>query len=347
MPLTSQSTGLQESLRVGSIFLALVVLSALTIALSLLTGPASLEDPFFREVLLGLRATRTAAAFLTGSCLSIAGVVVQGLFHNPLASPSIIGTTAGANLGARLAVLAGVTLPMASISPWFPSEHWTQQSLLPLGCVGGAVLALCILLALTRSGDNRISLLLTGFLLSSLFVSVGGLVTSLLQDRWELSRAILSFSLGDVSNVSNQQIGAAAPLAAVGAVMAWLWARPLDLLLTGPDEAQSLGLDVKLAQRWAVVWISLLTAAAVIVGGNIGFVGLIIPHALRPIIGVQHHRLIAASALAGGGFVTLCDILCRVLPGRTEMPLGVVTGVIGAPCFLWLLLRNRRTAYAA
>jgi len=132
----------------------------------------------------------------------------------------------------------------------------------------------------------------------------------------------------------------------VGGALAWTWAVPLDLMLTGEEEARSLGAEVSAIRRWVVVWTAILTAAAVSLGGNVGFVGLVVPHALRPLVGLTHRRLIPASALGGGIFVVCCDVLCRVLPGRSEVPLGVITGLVGAPTFLWLLLKHRRESYA-
>jgi iron complex transport system permease protein len=134
----------------------------------------------------------------------------------------------------------------------------------------------------------------------------------------------------------------AAPLVAAGLGASWLLARPLDLLLSGEDEAATLGVDVAVARRWAVVWSATLVGAAVSLGGNVGFVGLLVPHVLRGLVGAEHRRLIPASALGGAAFVAACDVLARAVPSRTEMPLGVITGLFGAPMFLALLLRTWR-----
>jgi ABC-type Fe3+-siderophore transport system permease subunit len=325
----------------GLVYSGLVAAALLAAALSLSVGHGNLSDGSLREVLLRLRANRLIAAFLAGAALAVAGVLVQGLFRNPLASPSVIGTSAGASLGGRLSlVLTQVLLASGSV-PWLSPEL-----LLPSGCILGALAALGVLFAVTRVKDDLVVLLLTGFLLSSLFLSLEGFVTSLAQERWELSRAVLSFALGDVSGVGPRQIALAAPLVAIGCALAWTWSAPLDLMLTGEEEARSLGAEIGALRRWVVVWTAILTAAAVAIGGNVGFVGLVVPHALRPLVGVTHRRLIPAAALAGGTFVVLCDVLCRVLPGRSEIPLGVITGLVGAPTFLWLLIRHRRDSYA-
>ena len=333
--------GLTVRAPLGLIYAGLVSAALISCALSLWVGHGDLADESMRDILLRLRAHRLLAAFLAGTALAVAGVLVQGLFRNPLASPSIIGTSAGASLGGRLSLLATHLMLATGSVPWLSPEL-----LLPLGCILGALGALAVLFMVTRVSDDLVVLLLTGFLLSSLFISLEGFVTSLAQERWELSRAVLSFALGDVSGVGPRQIALAAPLVAIGCTLAWTWSIPLDVMLTGEEEARSLGVELGALRRWVVVWTAVLTAAAVSIGGNVGFVGLVVPHALRPLVGVTHQRLIPAAALGGGTFVVLCDILCRVVPGRSEIPLGVITGLVGAPTFLWLLLKQRRDVYA-
>jgi len=309
--------------------------------LSLAVGHGDLGDSSLRGVLLELRGNRMAAAFLAGAALSVAGVLVQGLFRNPLASPSVIGTSAGASLGGHVALLA-TQLFLGSGG----SSHLPAELSLPFGCITGALGALGLLFVVTRVRDDLVVLLLTGFLLSSLFMSLEAFATSLAQERWDLSRAVLSFALGDVSGVGPRQVALAAPLVVIGCTLAWTWSAPLDLMLSGEEEARSLGVDIGSLRRWVVVWTAILTAAAVAIGGSVGFVGLVVPHALRPWVGVLHRRLLPAAALGGGTFLVACDILCRIVPGRSEVPLGVITGLIGAPSFLWLLLKHRRESYS-
>ena len=197
-------------------------------------------------------------------------------------------------------------------------------------------------MTIARAAPSIVVLLLAGFLLSYLFLSLGSFVTSLAQESWEVGRAVIAFALGTVSGTGLRQALMIAPITVIGTMAAFMWARPLDLMLSGEDEAQVLGLDVARARRWCIIWTALLTAGAVAVGGNVGFVGLVVPHGLRRFVGVSHRILIPAAALGGGLFVLACDVLTRVMPSRTEIPLGVVTGLFGAPLFLWLLLRARR-----
>lgn len=317
---------------------AVLALGALGVtALALLVGQGSLGDPATKATLLELRATRLIAAALAGAALAVGGAVVQGLFRNPLVSPSLLGTTGGAMLGGQAALLGFAALPALRGLPYLG-----PHMVLPLGCLLGAHLSLMVLLLFVRRRSDNLTLLLTGFILSSLFLSVGSFVTSLAQDSWDLARAVVAFTLGGVGGVSRRQILLSAPLVLVGIAALWTWAGRLDLLLSGEDEASALGLDVFQTRRWLTIWVAVLTGAAVSVGGNVVFVGLIVPHALRPFVGVHHRQLIPACALGGGTFVLACDVVARTAPTRAEIPLGVVTGLIGAPLFLYLLARSRR-----
>lgn len=325
---------------VGRVFLVIVALLAVLAAVaaaSLSLGAASLSDAGLRTTLLTLRAARLGAALLVGAALAVGGVVVQGLFRNPLADPSVLGTTAGATLGGKVALLAVEIVVVERGLRGLPPEM-----VLPVGCLAGALISLGLMLALTRAPGDLLSILLVGFLLSSLFLSLGSLATSLAQERWELGRAVVAFALGGLSGTSARHVGLAAPLVLTGVVAAWFWGKPLDLLLSGEEEAASLGVDVPLVRRFCILWIAVLTAGAVALGGNVAFVGLLVPHALRPFLGVDHRRLIPVAALGGAVFVATCDLIARLLPARSEVPLGVITGLIGAPAFLLLLARSRR-----
>ncbi|MEM9073510.1 MAG: iron ABC transporter permease, partial [Myxococcota bacterium] len=309
--------------------LILTVALLATVALSLTVGVGSLQDLSLQGTLLELRGARLAAALLAGAALAAGGVVVQGLFRNPLASPSVLGTTAGATVGGQLALIVAA-LTALPIPP---------DLIIPLGCLFGALGSLAFLLFVLRVSDDLLALLLAGFVLSSLFLSAGSFLTSLAQDSWSLGRAVVTFTLGGVSGVGLRQIALVAPLILVSIAACWVWGRPLDLLLSGEEEAQSLGVDVPRVRWWVAVWVSALVAGATSLGGSIAFVGLVVPHAVRPFAGVQHRRLLPVAALAGATFVAMADVLTRVIPSVGEIPLGVVTGLIGAPVFLVLLLR--------
>lgn len=321
-------------MKIATVYAVLVVLLVAAATAALLVGHGSLSDPSVRGALLGLRATRVAAALLAGAALAVGGVVVQGVFRNPLVSPSILGTTAGASLGGQIALLL--------LAAGGARATVSAEMMLPLGCLLGSGLALAIVLGFCRERTGTLMLILTGFILSSLFLALSGFVTSVAQDQWDLGRAVVAFTLGGVGGATPRQILACLPFVLVGLAAAWAWSGTLDILLSGEDEARTLGVAVGQVRRWSVVWVAVLTSAAIAVGGNVGFVGLVVPHALRPIVGVRHRRLIPASALLGAVFLVACDLVARVFPSRSELPLGVVTGIIGAPIFLYLLARSSR-----
>jgi iron complex transport system permease protein len=326
-------------MRLGAGYAVLFAALALVAAASLTVGEGSLGDPGLRSTLLALRASRLGSALLVGSALAVAGVIVQGLFRNPLADASVLGTSAGAALGGKVALLVTEFLLIGRGPSRIPPDV-----LLPVGCLGGALLSLTIVLALVRRSRDILTVLLTGFLLSSLSLSVGILLTTMAQERPELGRALITLAVGTLTGAGPEHIAIATPLVVVGIAAAWFWGKALDLLLSGDEEAASLGVDVSQVRRCCILWVAVLTAGAVAIGGDIGFVGLLVPHALRPILGVEHRRLVPVAALGGAVFVGLCDLAVRALPARGEVPLGVITGVVGAPVFLTLLLRSQKRA---
>jgi iron complex transport system permease protein len=319
--------------------LAIAAVAAAIVAGSLFVGHGDLGDATLASTFLELRAVRAAAAFLAGAALAVGGVALQTLFRNPLVDPSILGTTAGASLGGQLAMI-GLHLAPATLRP----DFLVPEMVLPLGCLAGALLALTVLLAVIRQTRSELAVLLTGFLLSSLLLSAGSLMVSLAQDSWELGRAVIAFTLGGVGGAGLRHVLLAVPLVAAAMIALWGWGRSLGLLLSGEDEAKSLGVDVAQVRWWTVLWVAIATAAAVAIGGNVAFVGLIVPHVLRPVIGHDPRRLMPVAALAGGAFVVLCDIAVRAAPVDGELPLGVLTGLVGGPLFLVLVVRSQRGA---
>lgn len=314
--------------------LGLAVLLAASIALSLLIGPLPLAE--LDEALTRLRLTRAGAAALSGACLAVAGVLMQGLFRNPLAGPSITGVSEGAALGVQMAVAAVVFAPAALAA--VPGEFAR-----PLAGFIGASVALALLLALTRRRSDLTSVLLIGMVLSMLFSAVAAYLLALGGDRYELGRAMVAFALGALDAASPAQVLVSVPLALIAIAAAWWWGRPLDTALAGEAEARSLGVDVAQLRRWALAWTALLAATAVALGGGVAFVGLVVPNLLRAWIGPEHRTLVWTSALGGAVFLVLADIAARVCnPGPGEVPLGAITGLIGAPFFLWFFRRERQ-----
>ncbi|GDY12908.1 ABC transporter permease [Planctomycetota bacterium] len=339
-----------DPLRFTLLFLILVVVAAA----DLLVGAGSLSDPAMGSAVFHLRLGRLGAAALAGAALAVGGVLAQGLLRNPLASPDVIGTTAGASLGAQtaLAVLAAAGL-LGNLPSWIG-----PVLVLPLAALVGGLAALALVLVLAkgsaRLGEGLTAVLVAGFVVNALAMSGSALITTLNRGDWELGRALVEFSLGRLATAGPEHVALALPLVVAGTFAGWAWGRQLDLLQSGEDEATALGADPVAVQRWTLVWIAVLTTAAVAAGGAVAFVGLVVPHLLRGWIGSGHRRLIPAAALGGASFLVTCDLLARAIPllaisgfgDRSELPLGVVTGLIGAPLFLLLLVRLRRQGEA-
>ncbi len=315
---------------------ALAVLLVAAVIWRLHVGVGTLAHASTGGIIFNLRLDAVLVAALVGAALAVGGVLTQGLFRNPLAAPSIIGVGAGATLGGMLA-LAGYELALRGGAQLLPAELF-----LPLGCICGALAALGVLLLTMRYARDTLTVLLAGIIMGMFLTSVGSFVRALLADKWELSRAVMTFTMGDISGTGTRHILLAAPLVAAGLIAALLLGRQLDLLLAGEEEAAALGLNVAATRFWVVVWTALLVAAAVAVGGNVAFVGLMVPHLVRKAVGTNHRRLIPVAALAGAGFVILCDCVAVSLGDGSVIPVGVITGLVGAPLFLYLLVGQRR-----
>jgi len=312
--------------------LGLVAIVSLAIGgASLAVGRVAVRSDL-SSILLELRMFRTLAAFGAGAALAVAGTLAQGLFRNPLADASVLGTSTGAVLGGQLALLA-LTL-FGSNAPIPP------ELVLPVGTLAGGAVATLAVISLTPSDEGTLGLVLVGFVASTVLTGLSTTLTSLAQESYELSRALTAFSLGGVSTVGPAQLAMAAPLVIFGLVAAVRVAPSLDVLLSGEREASSLGVQVRQVRRYGVAWLSVLVAAAVSVGASAPFVGLVVPHALRRCLGEAHGPLLVASFFAGGAFLVVCDVLVRLVPTPSELPLAVVTSFLGAPVFV-LLLRSR------
>lgn len=313
----------------------LVLLIALGVA-SLFIGAGSLSDTELAQVFLSLRGMRLAAACLVGAGLAVAGCMMQGLFRNPLADPGILGTSAGAMLGGMIGVTVHHFGYLAGTIPVIV--------LLPLASVLGALMSLWMVMAIARRANDNLTVLLAGVVLSLFLASFGAMISSWAQDDWELARSLVAFSFGTIDAKGIEHLSLALPLVLGGVIAAWYWSREMDALLTGEEEAASLGIDIKRTRRWLMIWSTLPVAGAVAIGGSIAFVGLVVPHLLRGILGPRNDRLVPVSALGGAFFVLFCDVLARLLPTQSSLPISVLSGLIGAPIFVYLLMNTRRQA---
>lgn len=322
----------------GAAALAAVVLAPLAGSTSIslaraFDGSVPFTDNTDAQIFFIARLPRTLAGALVGSLLASAGVVFQGLLRNPLATPFTLGVSAGAALGAMLAITFGWTFALLGL----PAA--------PLASFAGSLLAVAIVYALARARHRGLStnvLLLAGVTLNAFFSALI-LFVQYFADFAETYR-ILRWLMGDLDVSSYQPLVTALPLAAVALVaFAWL-ARPLNLLNLGSDSAEHHGLDVTRAQRVAFVSASLATGAAVSVGGPVGFIGIVVPHLVRLMVGPDHRLVLPASALFGAAFLIACDVVARTIMAPVELPVGVITALIGGPFFLWLLVRRNTAA---
>jgi len=275
------------------------------------------------------RLPRTLAGALVGAMLASAGVVFQGLLRNPLATPFTLGVSAGAALGAMLAITFGWSLA------------WLGIPVAPLASFAGSLLAVGVVYLLATARHRGLSthvLLLAGVTMNAFFSALI-LFVQYFADFAETFR-ILRWLMGDLDISSYQPLVTALPLVVFSfAAFAWL-ARPLNLLNLGAEAAETRGLDVLRAQRVAFLSASLATGAAVSVGGPIGFIGIVVPHLVRLLVGADHRVVLPASALFGAAFLIGCDAIARTIMAPLELPVGVITALIGGPFFLWLLVRR-------
>ena len=282
--------------------------------------PASAET-----IVMELRLPRVLTAALVGAGLAVAGTTFQGLLRNPLADPYVLGAASGAALGAAIAVIIPV------------SVVWLGFGLVHLLAFSGALIAVAVVwrLARTTSLSSLTALLLTGYAVGSLLAA--GLSVAMYLSGAQL-RQIVFYLLGGFSGASWPQLAAAAPLVVIGSVLILLRARSLNALLLGEETAANLGMNVRRERAILLGLASLVTAAAVAVSGLIGFVGLIVPHVVRLMVGPNARLVLPLSALVGAAFLTFADLVARI-PG--ELPVGVVTAIVGAPFFLVILRRTR------
>lgn len=314
-------------------------LLALAMALiSLLLGPAYLS---LRDVIGGLfaphgmagvivreiRLPRAGLGLFVGAALGASGAALQGLFRNPLAEPGVTGVTSAAGLGAVIAFYFG----FAAISP----------ALLPAFAVAGALVAATILYLLSRAGAGAVALVLAGVAIASVATALTALALSVSPNPYAMSEIVM-WMMGSLKDRTLADLAFAVPLVAIGIAVLLTAARGLNALTLGEEAAHSLGVDVHAIRRRVVIGVALATGAATAAAGAVSFVGLVVPHLLRPFYGYEPARLIWPSALGAAALVTAADIVVRIVSVDEKLPLGVLTALFGAPFFIWLILRMRR-----
>lgn len=294
--------------------------------------PSDGLDAAHGVVVVDIRLSRACLAWLTGAALAAAGAVFQGILQNPLADPFTIGVSTGAAFGASLAIFFGAAaLPL-----------WAGAGMLPVAAMAGAFGALAAVIMLGRVGGRlrRETVVLAGIVVATFLAALISMLKSL--DEESVS-SIVFWVMGSFQGRSWEHVGFALPYILLGAAVSLACAREIDLLSLGDVQARQLGLDADRSRLRLLLAASLLTGAAVSVSGVIGFVGLVAPHLVRMRIGAEHRGLVGVSALAGGLLLLWSDVAARVvLPEGQELPVGVVTALLGGPFFCLVLRRKAR-----
>lgn len=279
-------------------------------------------DEISRNVLFNIRLPRVLLGILTGSALGVSGAVMQALFRNPLAEPGLVGLSAGASLGAVLAiVMTSSGLLMISISAFICSIATTYT---------------CYLLG--RFSNSNSSMVLAGIAINAIVFSIVGLITLNANDAQ--LRDLTFWNMGSLSAANWQILSLLFPVVMLGIIFLLTRWRLLNAMLLGEREAQHLGFALKSLRRQLILFVALAVAPLVAVTGGIGFVGLVMPHLIRMWLGADHRWVLPASALAGASAITLADWLARVLIAPAELPIGILTSLVGGPFFIWLLIRG-------
>lgn len=317
-----------------------MILAAAAVGLALvsfLIGPSSLSPG---QLLSGLFADHGAAsivareirlprallALFVGAALGTSGAALQGLFRNPLAEPGVTGVASSASFGAVLALYFG----FASLHPF----------LLPAFAIAGALASAGLLYLLSRAGAGLTSLVLAGVAIASFSTSLTALALSLARNPFAMSEMV-HWMMGSLRDTAPRDVAFAAPLVAAGIALLLTTGRGLDALILGEEAAHSLGIDLNGVRRRAILGVAFATGAATAAAGAVSFVGLVVPHLLRPFYGYEPSRILFPSALGGAVLVLAADIAVRLIAPDEELRLGVLTALLGAPFFVMLIIRMR------
>ena len=287
-----------------------------------------------RLIVYDIRMPRVLLGVLIGAALAVSGAVMQGLFCNPLADPGLIGVSAGSSLGAVTVIVLGSTWLVP-----FTSALGTLALPLAAFC-GGLAVTLLLYRVATRQGRTSVAtMLLAGLALAALAMALTGILIFMADDRQ--LRDLTFWQLGSLAGATWQKIGSVGPVIVLALAAMPFLARGLNALALGEATAGHLGVPVQRLKYTAIVGVSAAIGASVAASGGIGFVGIVVPHLLRLLIGPDNRFLLPASALLGASLLLLADAVARTVVAPAELPIGIVTAVVGAPFFLWILLRKR------
>lgn len=286
-------------------------------------------NPMFANIILNIRLPRVLLAMLVGASLALAGAAFQGLLKNPLADPFTLGISSGAAVGAVVVLFFGVTIPFLG------------SFTLPIVSISFGFLTLLLVIFFARILQRSMSaetIILVGIIISSF---LGSLISLMIALTGEELRQILVWIMGSVAMKGTEYILLILPFFVIGFLLLFMNGRELNALAFGEETARQLGVNVQTRKILILLGASLLTGASVAVSGTIGFVGLVIPHLTRLVWGPDHRHLLPLSMLVGASFLTLADLIARTIVAPTELPIGVITAIIGGPAFALILIRGR------
>jgi iron complex transport system permease protein len=291
---------------------------------ALFSGKADGVALIMREI----RLPRAILGLMIGATLGLSGAVLQGYLRNPLAEPGLLGISASASLGAVLAIYTGLSAAFLLA--------------LPLAALAGAVAAVLVVQALAGARGSALIVILAGIAVTSFAGAMTSLALNLSPNPFA-ALEIMFWMLGSLTDRSMTHVWLSAPFMLIGWIMLGSLGRALDALTLGSETAASMGIELRRVQFLAVFGTAASVGAATAVAGAIGFVGLVVPHILRPLVGARPSRLLPASALGGASMVLGADTLVRIIAPERDLKLGVLTAIVGAPFFLWLVFRTRRS----
>jgi len=309
------------------LLLFIILLASILYGLSKGSFSISLTELFLRvnRQILHLRAARIALGILVGAGLSVCGVTLQAILRNPLAEPYLLGTSSGAGLGAVIAIIVGFS-----------------GASLPFAAFGGSLLSIILVYNLAKEG-NKIpvqSLILSGVIVAIAFSGIIVFLVSLFSDR--ALHGIMWWLLGSLQIYELRILAVVAFIVIIGVSCIFVLSQDLNALCIGEEEAIHLGIEIEVVKKLLLLITALITGALVSVSGMIGFVGLIIPHMMRFVVGPNHKVLLPSTCLAGAAFMVLCDTFARSVSPPIEVPIGVITSLVGAPLFIILMKRKQR-----
>ncbi len=312
------------------IFVALVALMALLFCLDVCSGsmwlwPFGALNPMEQNILHAIRLPKAITAILAGASLSVAGLIMQTLFRNPLASPYTLGVSSGASLGVALLTMMGVSIQLSAVS-------------IPIAACIGALLVLLLVLAVSRRVTSNVSLLIVGMM----FGSIAGALVSLIQNfaNPDALKLFIVWTLGSLSSVGWGDMQLMLPILLLGALFVVLSLKPLNGLMLGEDYARGLGINVRRTRLYIVLATGLLAGGVTAFCGLIAFIGVAVPHIARGIFRTSNHRVtIPACVLIGACLLLVCDVLCSL--AIYPLPISTISALFGAPVIIWIILKNK------